>query len=136
MHADATAGGHDDVAIMERVAEVWQAAIGKRRCDIDIGRTLHTQCFMRSFTIEFVNEVGGLSPPFNLRSAVEAWLRQAVTADDIVQVLDEHMHRCRATVAAPASACFESFRTSQVGLEAKRPAPERAPAQPQRPQRA
>src|SRR5215475_9989597 len=70
VHADATAGGHDDVAIMEGIAEVWQAAIGTRRCDIDIGRTLHTQGFMRSFTIEFVNEVIEL---FLLLQCVHRW---------------------------------------------------------------
>src|SRR5262249_61163154 len=50
------AGGHDDVAIMEGIAEVRQSAIRSRRCDIDIGGTLHSQGFMGAFAIEFVNE--------------------------------------------------------------------------------
>jgi hypothetical protein len=57
VHADATAGGHDDVAVMEGIADVRQAAIRTRRCNIDIGGTLHAQGVMRSFAIELVNEV-------------------------------------------------------------------------------
>ena len=64
------AGGHDDVAIMEGIAEVRQSAIRSRRCDIDIGGTLHSQGFMGSFAIEFVNEVIEL---FLLLQRVHRW---------------------------------------------------------------
>src|SRR5215475_8062307 len=70
VHADATTGGHDDVAIMEGIADVRQAAIRMRRCDIDIGGTLHAQGFMRSFAIEFVNEVIEL---FLLLQRIHRW---------------------------------------------------------------
>ena len=70
VHADATAGGYDDVAIMEGIAHVRQAAIRTRRCDIDIGGRLHTQGFMWSLAIEFVNEVIEL---FLLLQRVHRW---------------------------------------------------------------
>jgi hypothetical protein len=67
--ADATTCGDDDIAIMEGIAEVRQAAIARVR-DIDIGGPPHTQGFMRSFTIEFVNEVIEL---FLLLQRVHRW---------------------------------------------------------------
>jgi hypothetical protein len=36
VHADATAGGHEDVAIMEAIAEVRRAGRYPRRCDMDV----------------------------------------------------------------------------------------------------
>src|SRR5215468_9711425 len=121
VHADATTGGHDDVAIMEEIAEVRQAAIRTRRCDIDIGGTLHSQGFMRSFAIEFVNEVielflllqrvhgwwaGGLLLECEMHSLMAAFLLRMSRLDALdLNAEPEPPHRQLRQIEQPVGAC-------------------------------
>src|SRR6476659_8276443 len=57
MHADAAAGGDEDVAVMQRVCEVGQAGVGSRTRRVDFGRTLHGERLVWSFGIEFLDKV-------------------------------------------------------------------------------
>ena len=57
MHADAAAGGDEGVAVMQRVCEVGQAGVGSRTRRVDFGRTLHGECLVWPFGIEFLNKV-------------------------------------------------------------------------------
>jgi hypothetical protein len=77
----------------------------------------------------------GLSPPFDLKSAAEAWLRQSISPDEIVGILDDHMYRCRQDYRGGAGASLFRVFLADIGkaLEARRPAIDRPPARPQRP---
>src|SRR4051794_22339817 len=55
MHADASAGGHD-VAIVQRVGDVWQPAITSSWTRIQFGGGLHGHRFVRPLGIELAHE--------------------------------------------------------------------------------
>src|SRR4051794_3445464 len=57
MQADATAGCHDDLAIVEGIDQVGQAAILTPGWRVDLGRALHIECFVRPFSIELADEI-------------------------------------------------------------------------------
>src|ERR1700676_5223030 len=57
MHADAAAGGDEDVAVVQRVCEVGQAGVGSRTRRVDFGRTLHGERLVWPFGIEFLDKV-------------------------------------------------------------------------------
>ena len=57
MHADAAAGGDEDVAVVQRVCEFGQAGVGSGEGGVDFGRTLHGERLVRPFGIEFLDEV-------------------------------------------------------------------------------
>ena len=56
MHADAAAGGDEDVAVVQRVCEVGQAGVGSRTRRVDFGRTLHGERLVWPFGIELLPE--------------------------------------------------------------------------------
>src|SRR5271165_4445111 len=70
MHADAAAGGDEDIAVVQGVGEVGQAVIRARRGRIDFGGALHVERLVRPFLVEFLYEIveAGL-----LLKAVQAW---------------------------------------------------------------
>src|SRR5271166_3858331 len=70
MHADAAAGGDEDIAVVQGVGEVGQAVGGARRGRIDFGGALHVERLVRPFLVEFPYEIveAGL-----LLKAVHAW---------------------------------------------------------------
>jgi hypothetical protein len=70
VQADATAGGDQDIAVVEGVGEVWQAAIGTGGGGVELAGTFHGERLVRSFDIEFVNE--GVEAGLLLK-AVHAW---------------------------------------------------------------
>ena len=55
--ADATAGGDEDVAVVEGVGEVRQAAVGLPRGSIDVSGPFHIERLVRAFGIELPDEV-------------------------------------------------------------------------------
>src|SRR6266478_1055596 len=57
MHADAAAGGDEDVAVVQRVCEVGQAGVGSRTGRVDFGRTLHGERLVWPFGVEFLDKV-------------------------------------------------------------------------------
>src|SRR5712672_1532269 len=57
MHADAAAGGAEDVAVVRRVCEVGQAGVGLRTRSVDFGRTLHGERLVWPFGVEFLDKV-------------------------------------------------------------------------------
>lgn len=56
MQADASASGDDDIAIVQRVAELGQAAVRSWRGGIQLVRRFHGQRFVRPFGVEFSYE--------------------------------------------------------------------------------
>src|SRR4030088_2027663 len=57
MHADAAAGGDEDVAVVQRVCEVGQAGVGSRTRRVDFGRTLHGERLVWPLGVEFLDKV-------------------------------------------------------------------------------
>src|SRR5216684_6727363 len=57
MHADAAAGGDENVAVVQRVCEVGQTGVGSRTRGVDFGRTLHGERLVWPFGIEFLGKV-------------------------------------------------------------------------------
>jgi hypothetical protein len=78
-----------------------------------------------------------LSPPFNLKTAAEGYLRQGLTPDEIVRILDEHMDRCRADYRGGAGESLFRVFQADVGraIAQKRPVADRPPARRQAPPR-
>ena len=56
MHADAAAGGDEDVAVMEGIGEIGQAVIAARLRRIELGGALHGERLVRPLGIELVHE--------------------------------------------------------------------------------
>src|SRR5947199_3280121 len=70
MHADASASGDENVAIVEWVAQLRQAIVVSRRGRIELGRALHGERLVRSFGVELLDE--GIEAGLLLQ-AVCAW---------------------------------------------------------------
>src|SRR6202048_5306713 len=62
MHADAAAGGDEDVAVVQRVCEVGQAGVRSRTRRVDFGRTLQGERLVWPFGIEFLDKVVKAGP--------------------------------------------------------------------------
>src|ERR1700746_1787085 len=56
MQAELSAGGDENVAVVERMSEVRQAVIAARGGEIELCWTLHAERLMRSFGIELQHE--------------------------------------------------------------------------------
>jgi hypothetical protein len=56
VHADTAAGGDKDIAIVEWIGELGQAAIGSWRGLIELGRTLHGQGLVGPLGVELCQE--------------------------------------------------------------------------------
>jgi hypothetical protein len=78
----------------------------------------------------------GLSPPFSLRANAAAWVRQGLTAAELVRILDSHMNRCRQDYRGGAGeSLFALFqRDVRQAFEKKHPPLVRVPA-PGKPRR-
>ena len=66
----ATARDHDD-AVVERIVEIGQSAIGVRGGLVDFRRTLHAESFMGSFGVEDLDEV--IEPRLLLKKVGAGW---------------------------------------------------------------
>jgi hypothetical protein len=78
-----------------------------------------------------------LSPPFHLKTAVEGWLRQGLTPDEIVHVVQEHLQNHRRRYVCGSGDSSLAFLRSEIAraAEAKHPAIARAEDEPASPRR-
>jgi hypothetical protein len=79
---------------------------------------------------------GKLSPPFHLKTALEGWLGQGLTPDEIINVVRAHLqnHRSNYHGSGDSSLAFLRFEIAKAA-EAKHPAPAQEPERPQRARR-
>ena len=66
MHADAAAGGDQDVAVMPGILEFRQPVIGPWRGGVELGRASHGERLVRAFGVELAHE--GIEPGLLLQT--------------------------------------------------------------------
>jgi hypothetical protein len=56
VHADATAGGDENLSVVQGICEVGQAGVGPERGRVDLGGAFHGERFVGPLGVEFLDE--------------------------------------------------------------------------------
>jgi len=65
MQAETTGAGHEDCLVVKRVVWLWNANVGPAGSGIELRRTMHVECFMGPFAVQFLQE--GVKVPLLLQ---------------------------------------------------------------------